>query len=223
MVTETFTKGDNWPAEGDAAGDAFPFHVENSASGRPCIAVYVQRLATYLGTQNAAHYAINKSISINADYVNNASIDKPPFPTAGGDMAVLLVDAKDLTIFDDGFSLVTNMRLIIADDVNITPMTAPAGVVLAAGQLYYPPLSFFAPEKRYGDSGIALKISIDGQLGSLAKGNTTPVNIADLKSGLADQVVPTNIFATLRSITHPAALPPINMMNWMVVIREMRP
>lgn len=222
-VTETFAKGDNWPDLSDVGGDTFPFHVENSASGRPCIAVYLERLKDYLIAKNAGHFDVNKSISINSDWTGNISIERPPFPSAGGDMAVMLLDAKDLTAYTDGFSLITNMRLIIADDVNIVPTVVPAGVIVPAGDQYYPPLSFFAPEKRYGDSGIALKVDIDGQLGSLAKGNVNPVHIIDLKSGVADEIVPSNITANLNAITHPAALPPINMMNWMVVIREIHP
>ena len=105
----------------------------------------------------------------------------------------------------------------------LRPQTTPPGVTVPAGEEFYPPVSFFAPEKRYGDSGIALKIDIDGQLGSLAKGNAEPIRIADLKTGYADQVVPENIVANLKTIDHPAALPPINMMNWMVVIREIHP
>mgnify|MGYP000707643806 FL=1 len=79
------------------------------------------------------------------------------------------------------------------------------------------------PEKRYGDSTVPMKIDIAGQLSSLAKGNTNPVHIGDMKSGAADEVVPDNISADLKPIRHPAALPPINMMNWMVVIREIHP
>lgn len=223
MVTETFSKGDNWPNQNQPDGESFPFHVENSYSGRPCIAVYAETLAAWLIDRDAGHFDINKSISINVDYVNNPSIEKPPFPTTGGDMAVMLLNAKDLTMFSDGLSLVTNMRLIFADDVNITPTTAPPGVTVPAGEQYYPPLSFFAPEKRYGDSGIALKIDLDGQLGSLAKGNTDPVRIGDLKSGTADEIIPENISAKLKIIEHPAALPPVNLMNWMVAVREIHP
>jgi len=135
----------------------------------------------------------------------------------------MLMDAKDLTIFSKGFSMVTNMRLIFTDDINITPTTLPDGVTLPTGEQFYPPVSFFAPEKRFGDSGIALKIDLDGQLGSLAKGNSEPVRIADLKSSFADEIIPENIEANLKTIDHPAALPPINMMNWMVVIREIHP
>ena len=212
-----------WPDFLDLGGDIFPFHVDKSYSSRPCIAIYPERLATWLVSNNAGFFESNHSISVNVDYVNNLEVAKPPFPSDVGDLAVMLIEAKDLTAFTDGFSLVTNMRLIFTDDVNITPMTTPAGITLPAGEDFHPPVSFFAPEKRYGDSGIALKIDIDGQLGSLAKGNAEPIRIADLKTGYADQVVPENIVANLKTIDHPAALPPINMMNWMVVIREIHP
>lgn len=212
-----------WPDFLDLGGDMFPFHVDKSYSSRPCIAIYPERLATWLVSNNGGFFESNHSISVNVDYVNNLEVAKPPFPSDVGDLAVMLIEAKDLTAFTDGFSLVTNMRLIFTDDVNITPMTTPPGITLPAGEDYHPPVSFFAPEKRYGDSGIALKIDIDGQLGSLAKGNAEPIRIADLKTGYADQVVPENIVANLKTIDHPAALPPINMMNWMVVIREIHP
>ena len=212
-----------WPDFLDLGGDIFPFHVDKSYSSRPCIAIYPERLATWLVSNNAGFFESNHSISVNVDYVNNLEVAKPAFPSDVGDLAVMLIEAKDLTAFTDGFSLVTNMRLIFTDDVNITPMTTPAGITLPAGEDFHPPVSFFAPEKRYGDSGIALKIDIDGQLGSLAKGNAEPIRIADLKTGYADQVVPENIVANLKTIDHPAALPPINMMNWMVVIREIHP
>ena len=212
-----------WPDFLDLGGDIFPFHVDKSYSSRPCIAIYPERLATWLASNNGGFFESNHSISVNVDYVNNLEVAKPPFPSDVGDLAVMLIEAKDLTAFTDGFSLVTNMRLIFTDDVNITPMTTPPGITLPAGEDFHPPVSFFAPEKRYGDSGIALKIDIDGQLGSLAKGNAEPIRIADLKTGYADQVVPENIVANLKTIDHPAALPPINMMNWMVVIREIHP
>ena len=228
QVSKIFSKNPEpgeelWPDLLALGGDIFPFHVDKSYSGRPCIAIYPERLATWLASNNGGFFESNHSISVNVDYVNNLEVAKPPFPSDVGDLAVMLLEAKDLTAFTDGFSLVTNMRLIFTDDVNITPTTTPPGVTLPTGEEFHPPVSFFSPEKRYGDSGIALKIDIDGQLGSLAKGNAEPIRIADLKTGYADQVIPENIVANLKTIDHPAALPPINMMNWMVVIREIHP
>ena len=213
----------NWPSIYEAGWESFPFHIDKSYSGRPCLAIYAERLTAWLQNNNAGYFETNKSISVNVDYINNVAIAQPPFPTGVADLAVMLMDAKDLTIFPQGFSLVTNMRLIFTDDINITPTTAPDGVIVPSGEQFYPPVSFFAPEKRFGDSGIALKIDLEGQLGSLAKGNSEPVRIADLKSSFADEIIPENIEANLKTIGHPAALPPINMMNWMVVIREIHP
>ena len=231
LVSITFRKNpdplnpseQNWPGVYELGGDTFPFHIDKSYSGRPCLAIYAERLTAWLQNNNAGYFETNKSISVNVDYVNNPAIVKPPFPTTVTDLAVMLMDAKDLTIFPKGFSMVTNMRLIFTDDINITPTTLPEGVTLPSGEQFYPPVSFFAPEKRFGDSGIALKIDLDGQLGSLAKDNSEPVRIADLKSSFADEIIPENIEANLKTIDHPAALPPINMMNWMVVIREIHP
>jgi len=223
LVQETFTKGVNWPDIGTAAGADFPFHAESSATGYACLSVYVGRIQPFLASKGADYPEVNNSISINPDYVNNAKIPKPTFPSTNNKLALLLMEAQDLTAYTKGFSLVTNLRMIIADDVNITPTTAPADMTMTSGELFYPPLSLFAPEKRFGDSLTPMEIEIDGQLGSLAKGNSTPTHIGDLKSGSSNEVVPGNISADLKAIAHPAALPPINIMNWMVVIREIHP
>lgn len=221
--SQTFYKGSTWPDPDSDAGQEFPFHTQTTADGRPAISVYAERLAAYLADRNAEPLNANHSLSINVDYVSNASIRQPAFPSADDDIAVVLLDAEDMTSYTRGFSLVTNMRLVIADDTNIVDTTPPTGMTLPSGAKYYPPLSMFAPEKRYGDSSVPVPVEIEGQLGSVAKDNTSPVRIADLKSGAGSEVIPGNISASLKPITHPAALPPITMMNWMVVIREIHP
>ena len=223
MVEEEFVKGSTWPAPETEEGLAFPFHTKTTASNRPAIAFHSNRLKNFLAARNADQYDVNHSIAFNVDYLNNASIRKPPFPTQADDLAVILLDADDFSAYPKGFSIVANMRLVIADDTNVTPTTPPAGVNIPSGQNYFPAFSMFALEKRYGDSVNAVPISIEGQIGSMAKGNTAPTRIADLKSGAADEVIPQNIKAVLKPITSPAALPPITMMNWMVVVREIHP
>ncbi|MGB1259377.1 MAG: hypothetical protein ACPG6P_05000, partial [Akkermansiaceae bacterium] len=225
VKSEVFNRADgSWPVPGTPAGDAFPFQTDISADGRISIKLHMERLAPFLTARNGGDFSRNHSLCVNPDYVYNNAIQKPSFPSIASDIALLLVDSSDLTPFSSrGFSLVTNLRLIIADDTNVEPVLPadiPADYPLAAGEDYYPPLSMFAPEKRYGNKQYPIGIEIEGQLGSVAKGNTNPVHIGDLKSGVDGSIVPNNISATLKPITHPAALPPINMMNWMVVIRE---
>ena len=105
----------------------------------------------------------------------------------------MLMDAKDLTAFSPtGFSLVTNMRLIFTDDVNITPMTTPPGrrhPSMLEKQFSPPRCPFSLRKKRFGDSGIALKIDLERATWFTCQGTIAePVRIADLKSGFADRV-----------------------------------
>lgn len=124
-----------------------------------------------------------------------------------------LANADDLSSFTTGFSLVTNETLIIDGDVNTTDI----------------PLSMFAQKTRYGSRYYKdLAIDFEGQLGSTAKNTKdTAVDIVDLKItgndtelGGDDSADYTNVTATLKGITDIDKLPPINMMNWMVVIQE---
>lgn len=223
MTQEEFVKGSTWPDPETTAGQAFPFHTKSTASGRPALSFHSNRLKDFLAARGADQYDVNNSIAFNVDYLRNASIRKPSFPSLVDDLAVILLDADDFSAYTKGFSIVANMRLVIADDTNITPTTPPAGLNLPSGQQYHPPFSMFALEKRYGDSGSAVPVNIEGQIGSMAKGNSDPTRIADLKSGPNDEVIPDNIKAILKPITNPAALPPITMMNWMVVVREIHP
>lgn len=220
ITEEEYAKGSTWPAPESEEGLAFPFHTDTTADGRPAIRFHSDRLKDFLADKGAAQYEVNNSIAINVDYPNNTSIRKPAFPCAADDIALILADADDFSSYTKGFSIVANMRLVIADDTNITAGTPPAGVSVPAGEEYYPPFSMFALEKRYGNSVNPIPITIEGQLGSMSKGNSSPTRIADLKSGSDDAVVSQNIHATLKPITNPANLPPITMMNWMVVVRE---
>jgi len=131
-------------------------------------------------------------------------------------------NADDLSSFKDsagvpvGFSLVVNKTLIIDGDVNTTDE----------------PLSIFSKKTRYGSRYYKdLKIAFEGQLGSNAKNTeNTAVDIVDLKitgndediieDGVVDEDDFGDVTATLKPITTIAELPPINMMNWMVVIQE---
>jgi len=247
-VDAALAQGDTqqiWPKPGDAAivdpnsgittpaGNDFPFHVERSATRRLSIVFYADRLQKFLANElNTALPDTNNSISINPNYLDNSAIIQPSFPAANNDMRVILAGTRDLTSFTGGFSLVTNLRLILEDDINVvTTTTIPTNLqtIIPAGSGYKPAISLFAPETRYGNNASAVKVTVNGQLTSLARNNNQPTRIGDLKSEIidpsnntriADVVEPTQISGTLDSIDHPGFLPPINTFNWMVVVRE---
>jgi len=137
-----------------------------------------------------------------------------------GSRNVILTDAENLAMARKGFSIVTNSHLVVASNINNENATftvdADTGdtVETAAPPI---PFSLFAPTTQFGRYNYANKIEITGQITSTTKQGSS--YIADLKAG--DGIVSSdNIKATLESITDPTNLPPINMMNWMVVVRE---
>jgi hypothetical protein len=151
------------------------------------------------------------------------------------DYGVILQECANLSSFPKGFSLVTNLRTYIGEDFNVVPTTPPSGFVPAVtadnpNGNYYPPASLFAPEKRYGVEVDPYGVSLTGQVGSLAKSDK--INSSDEEAkvirpldskNLSGQVIAANkIAVNLKPITHPAELPPITMMNWLVVLEERR-
>jgi len=214
-TTAQFTKGVNWPSTTSPEGLTFPFHVETTQSGRMGIAVYVGRMATYLAGVGADSLDINSSLMVNANYVSNVNVRKPNIPSIATDTVFFLRDTSNLTMFPKGFSLVTPYRMYIVNDVNLVSSGTDA-----SGSPIYPPVSIFAPEKRFGIKYDAVEISFDGQLNYIGKNGTT--RPLDFKSGANEDIVTENIRANLFSINDPSELPPITQMNWLVTIEEVR-
>ncbi len=200
---------------------SFPFDLKLLHDTKPCLEVYPERLPEFLGQIGADGPEVNHSISVNVDYVGSAYLQKPSIPCTELDYGVILDECSDLTAFTKGFSLVTNLRLYIADDFNTMETTVPVGSGLASP--FYPPCSLFAPEKRYGAENDPYRLRLTGQLGSLAGGGdagTQSVHLLDLKTATETEVGHDKIEVNLSPIEHPAALPPVMMMNWLVVLEE---
>lgn len=201
---------------------SYPFEVKTLASGKICLAVYPQRFASFLASLNADGTAVNHSLVVNVDYTTATGsiyLTKPSIPCTDLDYGVILQECADLTSFTKGFSLVTNLRTYIGDDINIVPATPPSGYT-PVGQ-YFPPMSLFFPEKRYGVDVDPFAVRLGGQLGSLAsETNANPVRPLDSTTMTGTSLGASRITVNLRPITHPAELPPITMMNWLVVMEE---
>ncbi len=202
-----------------------PFEVTRRAGGKPAIAVYPERFPAYLNSLGADATAVNHSLVVNVDYLNSGINDpnfKPNIPCTDNDYSVLMSECADLTGFTKGFSLVTNLRLYIGDDYNQVATTPPAPNLPSP---FYPPISLFAPEIRWGTDFDPPRVEIKGQMGNLSGDDGTgnnPVHLLDLKMASETTAAPDKIDVNLRPITHPAELPPITMMNWLVVIEERR-
>ena len=217
-TTVQFTKGVNWPSSISTEGLTFPFHVDSTDAGRKGLAVHVGRMVDYLTSVGADGLDVNSSLMVGANYLDNVNIQKPNIPSLASDTVLFLRDTYDLTMFPDGFSMVTPYRLYIVNDVNLTP----SGTDLD-GNNVYPPVSIFAPEKRFGIKNNAVEILFDGQLNYVGKNSSSTIRPLDLVSGENEEIVPENIRANLFSISDPSELAPITQMNWLVTIEEVRP
>jgi hypothetical protein len=201
---------------------SYPFEVKTLPSGKICIAVYPKRFAAFLSALRADSTAVNHSLVVNVDYTvatGTALLTKPSIPCTDLDYGVILQECDDLTSFTKGFSLVTNLRLYIGDDFNVVATPPPADYT-PVGQ-FFPPCSVFSPEKRYGVELDPYQLKITGQVGSLASESATaPIHPADAKVLSGETLDASRIQVNLRPITHPSELPPISMMNWLVLLEE---
>lgn len=195
----------------------FPFNVGSISSGETsCLFLYVERLPAFITGTLGANLADNRSIAINPDYNASLSIATPTSPPTDGHFTVVLREAEDLSGFSSGFSLVTSQRLYIDTNFNQVSTAAPSGYPTAFLP-FYPPASIYAPEVRYGADQGSSSVRIDGQIGSLGLNNgsgpSNPVELRQADGSETSQLLEANL-APLR---HPADLPPVSMMNWLIV------
>jgi hypothetical protein len=166
--------------------------------------------------------AVNSSLVVNVDYTvatGSALLTKPSIPCTDLDYGCILQECNDLTSFSKGFSLVTNLRLFIGEDLNVVAASPPSGYTPSGS--YYPPCSIFTPEKRYGVEKDPFGVNFSGQVGSLASDLITDaVYPLDSKVMSGTAMTASKIHASLYPISHPADLPPISLMNWLVLIEE---
>jgi hypothetical protein len=196
-----------------------PFDVIVLSGSRPCVAIKPELFGAYLTALGADGLSVNNSIAVNADYTVSTVVQKPSFPCLDSDIGLIMTDCTDLTAFTKGFSVVTNFRLYIADDFNIVSTTPPTGIT----GTFFPPASLYAPERRFGSTDDPWKVEQAGTVGSLASDDrSSPIRPFDLKTGGGSSMAADKISVNLKPITHPAALPPITMMNWLMVLEEKR-
>ena len=222
-VTRTYTRGASgtsaWPTEAQTGGSAFPFQTATLENGRVALVVKMDRIPAFVaGLTSTGGMSKNNSLYI-FSRTDSGTVKVPSIPSLTTDMAVTLRGGNDLTDYTAGFSLVSRYRVYIASTLNDVATTIPANSGIAPGTTFYPPLSIFAPEKRFGESTtLENRVQIRGQLNSLKTGANETFNPLELKRGSDVTLAPVELRATLTSLQSPAELPPIFMMNWLVTI-----
>lgn len=205
---------------------SYPFEVKTLPTGKLCIAIYPERIPAFLAALNANPVdhptSPNNSLVVNVDYstaTGSVNLKKPSIPCTDLDYGLIIQESADLSPFKRGFSIVSNLRAYIGDDFNIVPTTPPSGYTPEGD--YFPPVSLFVPERRYGVEVDPFAIQVAGSIGSLASENAqNPVNPLESRTLSGQSLSASRITVNLRPITHPAELPPITMMNWLVVLEE---
>ncbi len=200
------------------------FDFKKLGSGQECVVVYPERISNFLNELGGDSVETNNSLVVNVDYsaTGSASLLEPQMPFTDRDYGVILQECGDLSDFKKGFSLVTNLRLYIGDDFNVVPISPPSGYTPPSGT-FYPPASLFAPEKRYGVDFDPFAVEVSGQIGSVASENDEDaVHPMDAIGVSENSMVASQITMNLSTISHPAELPPIVMMNWLILIEEKR-
>lgn len=216
----TFERGVNWPMPTEAGGATIPFQTEHTESGRKALVVYPGRLSDWLSANQGAGPLVNRSIHIGQNPARDPNIQPSVFPTVESETVAVLRESGNLSPWANGFSVVSGFRLYFSDDFNTVAITPPANSAVPAGEPFYPPVSVFAPEKRYGTTLKNRPVELTGQVGTLAQGEQIPFYPLDLKAGTYETVTESLISADLKPIVTPAQLPPIFMMNWMVTVEE---
>lgn len=205
-----------WPG-----GDAMPFQTETSPDiDRPLLTIYPAKLAAWLASVGAAPVSTNNAVYIAPNPIADATVIEPSIPSIAGDIAVVMRESEDLSLYTKGFSVVTNLRFYLADDANQVAIAAPANAGLPVGEAFYPPFSVFAPEYRVGTTAGTRPFDIQGQIASVQNSSTAVFNPLDFKSGGTDAVDSAGITADLKQIVSPAELPPVINMNWLLTIEE---
>ncbi len=209
-ASSNYAGGVDWP---DSDDEVFPFISEVAANGLPGIEIHIGRFVDWLQTADGGSLSITNvaeynSLVVCADYVGDADVAKPT--TSVSPIVIMLRDCEDLTDYTKGFSLVTNYSLHILENFNQVSQTLNVED--------YPPSSIFAPTIGFGLGDEFRSVSLSGSLGSLNNG-TNAIEILALKD-TAGNASAAQTFADLKPIETLEELPPVNVMNWLVVIRK---
>lgn len=165
-----------------------PVAMATTVSGWPGVA------ASFGGTLASQRAALNKV------YVG-LSPNSLPTPDTVGDLGVTLGNANDLSIFTNGFSLVTRHRFYFTGPFNTTGLAA----------------SIIAPQLRFGADAAPQPVTIEGRMGFVGASGT--VQPHQLRHGSGSTVSTRTL--NLSDAMTVSQIPPIVPVDWFLVLEEL--
>lgn len=222
--------GEFWPVQ---ASDT---EVHNLPDGRRYLTLDLEILPEFLRQAGADDVTINNSLWIGSRYdhpgenrrgdpnnsFDNRNIPPSNFPSDETDFALIITNSADLSAYRNGLTIITPFRVYFADDFNTVPTTPPAGSGITGE--WFPPVSVFAPEKRFGILDTSGRIEIKGQIGFMPDSGTgEDIHPLDLRDGGTNLVDASSISADLEEISRIEDLPPISSISWLTTIEEVLP
>jgi hypothetical protein len=142
-------------------------------------------------------------------YIGSNPSTEPAIAATASDPGVAITNTSDLHLFTKGLSIVSNQTLYLLDSFNQVTTK--------------PPTSLYAPQVRYGMSGLSASVSLTGQVSvDPASSATPPVNPLNLVNASGTPMPVGSIQANFIEITDPTLVPPIQRMSLMFTIEKER-
>lgn len=210
-TTTTYTQA-SYSAGGLPAYMTFTSTGTGTSADRNVLVINVGAMVTALGNP-AQLYSI---------YIGSNPTTEPASPATISDPGIAITGTSDLSKFTCGLSIVTNQTLYLLDQFNQTKIPASG---------LFPPASIYAPDIRYGVSGVNPNtVGLTGQIAldptpTQSPGPTpTPGNPLNFVDGATHAVSPSsgnNTFA-LNEIIDPTQVPPITQLTLLFTIEKER-
>jgi hypothetical protein len=191
-----------------AAGGLPPYMIYTStgtgtAADRNILVIDIGAMVTALGPGLQSQlYSI---------YIGSNPTTEPATPSTAADPGIAITDTNDLSLFTRGLSIVSNQTLYLLDYVN--------------NGATKPPVSIYAPDIRYGISGVTPSVALTGQVSvdpaSTTSSATSPLSFVDADGTSIPTSSASNTF-NLYEITDPKQVPPITRLNLLFTIEKER-
>src|ERR1700730_9399412 len=164
--------------------------------------------------------ALGNPAQLYSIYIGSNPTTEPASPATASDPGFAITGTNDLSKFTSGLSIVANQTLYLLDQFN--QVKVPATGLL-------PPASVYAPDIRYGISGVnPNSVALTGQVSADPTPNpspsSTPSNALYFVDGANNAVSPSsgkNTF-NLNEIIDPTQVPPITQLTLLFTIEKER-